>query len=68
LTVILEERPGDIQLAWEAIKQLGPGWVKRIQKALSSTSSPHKAIFERAKTFFKRFEATGFASLDPPER
>ena len=54
LTVLLEERPGDLQLAWEAIKQQGPGWVKRIQKALSSPSSPHKAIFERTKTFLKR--------------
>ena len=54
LTVILEERPGDIQLAWEAINQQGPGWVKRIQKALSSTSSPHKAIFDRTKTILKK--------------
>jgi hypothetical protein len=42
--------------------------VKRIRKALSSTSSPHTAIFERTKTFLKKLGATGFASFDPPER
>ena len=54
LAVLIEERPGDIQLAWEALKQQGPGWVKRIRKALSSTSNPHKAIFDRTKTILRR--------------
>jgi hypothetical protein len=53
LTVLLEERPGDLQLAWEAIKQQGPGWVRRVRKALLSHSSPHKALFGRARTFFE---------------
>ena len=54
LTVLLEERPGDLQLAWEAIKRQGPRWVKRIQKALSSPSSLHKGIFDRTKTYLDR--------------
>ena len=54
LTVLLEERPGDLQLAWEAIKQQGPGWVKRIHQALSSPSTPQKAIFGRIKTILKK--------------
>jgi len=53
LTVLLEERPGDLQLAWEAIKRQGSGWVERIQKVLSSSSSRHKTPFDRIKTFLK---------------
>ncbi|MCU0579298.1 MAG: GSU2403 family nucleotidyltransferase fold protein [Desulfobacterota bacterium] len=53
LAVLLEERPGDLRLAWEAIQKLGPGWVKRVREALSNTSSPHREIFDRTKTMLK---------------
>jgi hypothetical protein len=53
LTLLLEERPGDLLPAWEGIKRRGPGWIKRVRKALSSSNSPHADIFARTLAFLK---------------
>jgi hypothetical protein len=53
LTVLLDERPGDLLLAWEAIVKKGRGWVGRVRKALSSSTSPSKNPFDRTKAFLK---------------
>lgn len=34
LRVLLEDRPGDLILAWEALAERGRGWVQRIKKSL----------------------------------
>ena len=54
LTVLIEERPGDLRLAWEAIKRQGTGWVKRIHRALTAPSDKYKGVFERTRTFLSR--------------
>jgi hypothetical protein len=54
LAVLIEERPGDLRLAWEAIERQGTGWVKRIHKALTAPSDPYKDVFERTRTFLSR--------------
>ncbi len=51
LLVLLEERPGDLLLAWEEIKRRGTGWIKRIQSALSAKNSPYTSVLERTKAF-----------------
>jgi hypothetical protein len=51
LNVLLDERPGDLQLAWEAIREKGAGWEKRVRKVLSSPAGPHRALFERVILF-----------------
>ena len=34
LQVLLDERPGDLELAWKALKKRGPSWVKKTRKGL----------------------------------
>jgi hypothetical protein len=53
LAVLLEERPGDLQSAWEGIKRRGPGWIKRVRKALSPPNGPRADIFTRTLSFLK---------------
>jgi hypothetical protein len=36
LSILLEERPGDITIAWEEIRSQGKGWVKRVQNGVSA--------------------------------
>jgi hypothetical protein len=35
-SVLLEDRPGDIRIAWEEIRSRGKGWVKRVQNGVSA--------------------------------
>jgi hypothetical protein len=35
LSVLAEERPGDVMLAWEAIERRGAGWTRRMRAGLS---------------------------------
>ena len=53
LHILLEERPGDLILAWEEIKKKGAGWMKRIKNALYVRSSPQSSILKRTASFLK---------------
>jgi len=35
LSVLVEERPGDVRIAWDEIKRRGKGWVRRVSSGLS---------------------------------
>lgn len=35
-SILLEDRPGDIRIAWEEIRSRGKGWVKRAQKGMAA--------------------------------
>jgi hypothetical protein len=35
-SILIEERSGDIRIAWEDIRSRGKGWVKRVQKGVSA--------------------------------
>jgi hypothetical protein len=59
LTVLLEERPGDLLPAWEAFEKQGPRWSKRLRKALSSPAGPHKVLFAGVKTFLQAWKKMG---------
>ena len=43
LSVLVEERPGDVRVAWDEIKRRGKGWEKRVSSGLSRLKSfyPH---------------------------
>jgi hypothetical protein len=32
--ILLDERPGDVQIAWDEIREKGKGWVRRAREAL----------------------------------
>ncbi len=34
-SVLVEERPGDVEIAWEALEARGQGWVKRVRRELA---------------------------------
>ena len=36
LSVLLEERPGDIALAWDDVVRRGKGWTRRVMAGVSS--------------------------------
>lgn len=35
-SILLEDRPGDIGIAWEEIRSHGKGWVKRVQRGVAA--------------------------------
>jgi len=35
-SILLEDRPGDIRIAWKEIRSRGKGWEKRVQKGVSA--------------------------------
>jgi hypothetical protein len=35
-SILLEDRPGDIGIAWEEIRSHGKGWIKRVQKGVAA--------------------------------
>jgi hypothetical protein len=35
-SILLEDRPGDIRIAWKEIRSHGKGWVKRVQNGVSA--------------------------------
>ena len=51
LAVLMEERPGDLGSAWEAVTKQGTGWVKRVASALAVTVDGHQEVFEKAVAF-----------------
>jgi hypothetical protein len=48
LSVLIEERPGDVRIAWDEIKRRGTGWMKRVSSGLLRMKSlypdEHKKI------------------------
>jgi hypothetical protein len=47
LSLLAEERPGDILNAWDEIKRRGKGWVNRISKGLSRMKSQYQEQHEK---------------------
>jgi hypothetical protein len=35
-SILIEDRPGDIRIAWKEIRSHGKGWVKRVQHGVSA--------------------------------
>ena len=51
--VLIGERPGDLLLAWDELKQQGMGWIKRVEKALARTTAGYESIFQNTAAFLK---------------
>jgi hypothetical protein len=50
-SVLIEERPGDIRLAWEEIQRKGKGWVKRVKDGVSALKKIDSALAEKVASF-----------------
>ena len=44
LTVLADERPGDLALAWEALERRGRGWSRPAVAAIRTIEKRHRAI------------------------
>jgi len=53
LKVLMDERPGDVLLVWEELRQRGSGWVKRVENALTTSIDEYREVFEKAAAFLK---------------
>ncbi len=47
LTVLADERPGDLALAWEALDRRGRGWSRPAVAAIRTIEKRHRAIADR---------------------
>ncbi len=50
-SVLIEERPGDIRLAWEKIQREGKGWVKRVKDGCLALKKIDSAAAEKVASF-----------------
>jgi hypothetical protein len=50
-SVLIEERPGDIRLAWKEIQREGKGWIKRIKDGVSALEKIDSALAEKIASF-----------------
>jgi hypothetical protein len=46
---LVQERPGDIDLAWEAVRAKGKKWVTLVQKGLRALSHQFPEIYQEVK-------------------
>lgn len=49
LEVLLEDRPGDVPLAWEALRDRGASWVKRVAAAVPALSRVSPAVADELR-------------------
>lgn len=47
ISVLAEERPGDLLLAWDEVQRRGEGWVKRVASGLSAMRRTCRAEYEQ---------------------
>jgi len=53
-SILIDDRPGDIRIAWEDIRSRGNGWVKRVQKGVSALRrSIDPVIGEKIEAYLK---------------
>jgi len=57
-SVLADERPGDLLLAWDEIKRRGRGWVKRASAGLSAMAKHHRAEHGMLIEVLPELEAT----------
>ena len=53
ISVLTDERPGDLLLAWDEVRQWGSGWVKRATRGLSVIDASHPSIYKNAVRLLK---------------
>jgi len=50
-SILLEDRPGDIMIAWKEIQSRGKGWVKRVQIGVSALKKANPLIGEKMSSY-----------------
>lgn len=53
MLVLVDERPGDLLLAWDEIKRRGDGWVKRTTAGLAALGEYNRSAYKRAVRLLK---------------
>ena len=48
ISVLADERPGDLLLAWDEIKRRGKGWIKRAKAGMSMIHRSHPSVYKKA--------------------
>lgn len=51
ISILLEDRPGDIRIAWKEIQGRGKGWVKRVQNGVSALKRADPFIGEKISAY-----------------
>jgi hypothetical protein len=54
VSVLADERPGDLLLAWDEIKRRGRGWVQRVQNGLSCIKESHPSAYKKVNQMLKK--------------
>ncbi|MBI3815403.1 MAG: hypothetical protein HY279_13190 [Nitrospinae bacterium] len=52
-SVLIDERPGDLLLAWDEVKNRGKGWSKRIFQGISNLERKHNDVSKRLKNLLR---------------
>jgi hypothetical protein len=50
-SILIEERPGDVRMAWEEIQSRGIRWVKRVKEGISALRKIDSAVGEKVTAF-----------------
>jgi hypothetical protein len=53
ISVVADDRPGDLLLAWDEIRRRGTGWIKRATRGLSVINTRYRSAFEKAASLLK---------------
>ena len=48
ISVLADERPGDLLLAWDEIKKRGKGWIKRIKDGMPMINRNDPSVYKKA--------------------
>jgi hypothetical protein len=62
LSVLVEERPGDVRMAWDEINRRGTGWMNRVSSGLSQVKRLYPDEYKKIATFL----STPLLNFIPP--
>ena len=48
ISVLEDERPGDLLLAWDEVKRRGKGWIKRAKAGMSVINRSDPSVYKKA--------------------
>ena len=54
LSVLVEERPGDVRIAWDEIERRGKGWVRRVSSGLSRVKPLYPDQHKKIAAFLRK--------------
>jgi hypothetical protein len=54
LSVLVDERPGDVLMAWDEIKRRGKGWMNRVSSGLSRTKTLYPDEHKKIAAFLRK--------------